>query len=133
MCKLHKVAKCFVHFVVKDVDKHIIDDILKLAPGNAGSHQVLIGEPPLVDAQGEVEKNRKTREWSGNEDGRAGIGSSEVGEAMEVGTDRAIAEIGGERTAIDGTRWRTQVAGQVEGQGFRFGLRLRKVAGRMGT
>ena len=78
MCKLHKSAKCFVCFVVKDVDKHTIGDILKIAPGNAGSHQVLIGEPPLVDAQGEVEKNRKTIRWSGNEDGRRRIGSSEV-------------------------------------------------------
>ena len=78
LCKVHKSAKCFVCFVVKDVDKHAIDDILKIAPGNAGSHQVLIGEPPLVDAQGEVEKNRKTIRWSGNEDGRRRIGSSEV-------------------------------------------------------
>ena len=58
--------------MVKDVDKRIIDDILKLAPGNAGSHQVLIGEPPATDAQGEAEKNRKTRKWSGNEDGDTG-------------------------------------------------------------
>ena len=55
--------------MVKDVDNHILHDILKLAPGNAGSHQVLIGEPPVVDAQGEAEKNRKTIRWSGNEDG----------------------------------------------------------------
>ncbi|HBY33289.1 MAG TPA: hypothetical protein DEG74_05970 [Clostridiales bacterium] len=54
---------------MKSVDKHLIHDILKLAPGNAGSHQVLIGEPPATEAQGEAEKNRKTREWSGNEDG----------------------------------------------------------------
>ncbi|MBO7564330.1 MAG: hypothetical protein J6T40_05730 [Clostridiales bacterium] len=44
-----------------------------------------------MNAQGEVEKNRKTRKWSGNEDGSRGIGSSEVGEAGEIGTVRAIA------------------------------------------
>lgn len=69
---MHKIANGFAHFVVKGVDIIYFNDILKLAPGNAGSHQVLVGEPPLVDAQGEVEKNRKTRKWSGNEDGSAG-------------------------------------------------------------
>ena len=70
LCNVHKYDVCFVHFVVKDVDNSLIHAILKLAPGNAGSHQVLFGEPPLVDVQGEVEKNRKTIRWSGNEDGR---------------------------------------------------------------
>ena len=69
LCKVHKIANCFAHFVVKGVDNILFNDILKLAPGNAGSHQVLIGEPPVVDAQGEAEKNRKTIRWSGNEDG----------------------------------------------------------------
>ena len=50
-----------------------------------------------------------------------GIGSSEVRVVKEVGAVRAIAETSGERTAIDGTRWRTQVAGQVEDHGFRSG------------
>ena len=36
---------------------------------------------------------------------------------FETGTVRAIVETSGERTAIDGTRWRTQVAGQVEDPG----------------
>ena len=53
---------------MEDVDFYILHVILKIAPGNAGSHQVLIGEPPLADAQGEAEKNRKTIGWSGNED-----------------------------------------------------------------
>ena len=57
---------------MKSVDNILIHVILKLAPGNAGSHQVLIGEPPATDAQGEAEKNRKTRKWSGNEDGDTG-------------------------------------------------------------
>ena len=78
MCKVHKSQKDFARFVMKSVDNTLIHVILKLAPGNAGSHQVLFGEPPLVDAQGEVEKNRKTIRWSGNEDGRRRIGSSEV-------------------------------------------------------
>ncbi len=61
------MQKIFCSFRGKGVDKCIVGAILKLAPGNAGSHQVLVGEPPLLNAQGEAEKNRKTGERSGNE------------------------------------------------------------------
>ena len=104
----------FANFVCKNVDKLLDRAILKLAPGNAGSHQVLHGEPPQVETRGEAEKNRKTRKWSGNENGkRRRSDPVRLDRAKEVGAVRAIVEASGERTAIDGTRWRTQIAGQV--------------------
>ena len=120
---MHKTKKNFARFAVKSVDNTYKGAILKLAPGNAGSHQVLFGEPPLANAQGEVEKNRKTIGWSGNEDGSFGNPDSvrfggTGGDWSRLSHSRRSS---GERTAIDGTRWRTQVAGQVEDHGFDSG------------
>ena len=111
---MHKGMFVFANFVCRNVDKLLDRAILKLAPGNAGSHQVLHGEPPQVETRGEAEKNRKTRKWSGNENGkRRRSDPVRLDRAKEVGAVRAIVEASGERTAIDGTRWRTQIAGQV--------------------